>query len=209
MTRSLTAHNLLNKKDPKTLSFRNDVFEKAIGPAEVKGCWLIYGAEKNGKTWFALKLAKDLALGQKISYISAEEGTDKSFLDACKRASITSADKILFDEYLSIEEIIIKFKKPKTARIIFIDNLTIYSDELKTVGIRDLMRELPNKLIVCLAHEERKEPYPSAARMCKKLSKVIFHVQGLRASVTSRFCDGGIIDIDPSFSKLYWGLNQY
>lgn len=208
MTRSLTAHNLLNKKDPKTLSFRNPLFSRAIGPAEAKGCWLIYGAEKNGKTWLALRLAKDMALDQKIAYVSAEEGTDKSFLDACKRAGITSADKILFDEYLSIEEIMIKFKKPKTARIIFLDNLTIYSDELKTVGIRDLMRELPNKLFVCLAHEERKEPYPSAARMCKKLSKVIFHVQGLRTSVISRFSNGGIIDIDPELSEMCWGINQ-
>jgi archaellum biogenesis ATPase FlaH len=205
MRRSLTTRNLFDKKPERTVNFQNDMFQEAIGDAEDKGCWLIYGPEKNGKTWFALQLAKDLAKSEKVSYISAEEGIDKSFLDAIERAGITKADKILWDDYLSLDEIVEKFNRPKTARVIFIDNLTIYADEFKNRRFREFLNELPGKLIICLAHEERKEPYPAVARMAKKLSKVYVQVRGLKAFVTSRFSCGGELVINDEMSEIYWG----
>ena len=132
MTRSLTARNLFEKRIGKTVRIDNELLAEAIGEAEMKGCWLIYGPEKNGKTWFTLQLAKALAYYDKVAYISAEEGTDLSFRRACTRAGINNSDKILFDEYLSLDEIKAKFSKPKQASILIIDNLTIYPDEFKT-----------------------------------------------------------------------------
>jgi len=205
MSRSLTTSNLFDKKPERTVSFHNELLQQAIGDAEAKGCWLVYGPEKNGKTWFALKLAKELARVEKVSYISAEEGTDKSFRDACDRAGITKCDRIMWDEYLTLDEIIEKFNKPKTARVIFIDNLTIYADEFKNKSFREFLNSMPGKLIICLAHEERKEPYPAVARMAKKLSKVYVQVRGLKAFVTSRFSTGGELVINDEMSELYWG----
>lgn len=205
MTRSLTARNLFEKRTGKTVRFDSDLLTEAIGEAEMKGCWLIYGPEKNGKTWFTLQLVKALAYYDKVNYISAEEGTDLSFRKACERAGITSADKILFDEYLSLEEIREKFSKPKTANILVIDNLTIYPDEFKTFGMRDFINAFPNKLIIFVAHEERKLPYPACAKMASKLAKVIVNVRGLKAFVVSRFSQGGSIDINEEMSEMYWG----
>jgi hypothetical protein len=111
----------------------------------------------------------------------------------------------MWDEYLTLEEIVAKFSQPKTAKIIFIDNLTIYADEFNNKPLLDLMTELPEKLIICIAHEERKEPYPAVARMAKKLSKVYIQVRGLRAFVTSRFSTGGELVINEEMSELYWG----
>jgi hypothetical protein len=205
MTRSLTARNLFEKRTGTTVSFDSELLTKAIGKAERKGCWLIYGPEKNGKTWFTLKLVKELAYFEKVAYISAEEGTDLSFIKACERAGITAADKILFDEYLSVEEIKEKFSKPKTPNILVIDNLTIYRDEFKSVGIRDLINAFPTKLIIFVAHEDRKEPYPACAKMASKMAKVIINVKGLRAFVVSRFSEGGSIEINDEMSEMYWG----
>jgi len=64
---------------------------------------------------------------------------------------------------------------------------------------------MPGKLIICLAHEERKEPYPAVARMAKKLSKVYVQVRGLKAFVTSRFSTGGELVINDEMSEIYWG----
>lgn len=208
MQRSLTARNLLEKRPGKTVRFDSELLTQAIGEAEMKGCWLIYGPEKNGKTWFTLQLAKAMAKFERVAYISAEEGTDLSFRVACGRAGITSGDNILFDEYLAIEEIIKKFSKPKTANIIVIDNLTIYPDELKYFGIRDFINAFPNKLIIFVAHEERKLPYPACAKMASKLAKVIVNVKGLRAFVVSRFSGGGAIEINEEMSEMYWGENE-
>jgi len=205
MTRSLTARNLFEKRIGKTVSFDSELLTKAIGEAEMKGCWLIYGPEKNGKTWFTLQLVKAMAYFEKVAYISAEEGTDLSFRRACERAGITAADRILFDEYLSVEEIKEKFSKPKTPNVLVIDNLTIYRDEFKSVGIRDLINAFPTKLIIFVAHEDRNEPYPACAKMASKMAKVIINVKGLRAFVVSRFSEGGSIEINEEMSEMYWG----
>lgn len=205
MTRSLTARNLFEKRIGRTVQFDNELLAEAIGEAELKGCWLIYGTEKNGKTWFTLQLAKSMAYFDKVVYISAEEGTDLSFRKACERAGITKADRILFEEYLSLDEIKEKFLKPKTANILIIDNLTIYPDEFKTLQIRDFINAFPNKLIIFVSHEERKQPYPACARMASKMAKVIVNVKGLRAFVTSRFSQGGSIVINDEMSEMYWG----
>jgi archaellum biogenesis ATPase FlaH len=205
MQRSLTARNLFEKRIGKTVRFDSELLAKAIGEAEMKGGWLIYGPEKNGKTWFTLQLAKALAYYEKVAYISAEEGTDLSFRRACERAGINDNDKILFDEYLSVDEMIEKFSKPKTANILIVDNLTIYRDEFKSVGIRDFINALPNKLIIMVAHEDRKEPYPACAKMASKMAKVIIQVKGLRAHVVSRFSEGGAIEINDDMSEMYWG----
>jgi hypothetical protein len=41
--------------------------------------------------------------------------------------------------------------------------------------------------------------------MAKKLAKVIFHIEGLKAFVTSRFSIGGEIVIDEEKSEIYHG----
>lgn len=206
--RSKTTSNLFARKQAAPIIFADKEYQEVIGKPERKGCWIIYGYEKNGKTWFTLKLAKEIAKQERVAYISAEEGLDDSFVGAVRRAGITTADNILWDEYLSIDDIVKKFQKQRSANVIIIDNLTIYSDELKPTEIKKkLIDELPNKLIIFVAHEERKEAYPAIARMAKKLAKVIFHIEGLKAFVVSRFSEGGELVIDEGKSEMYHGAD--
>ena len=209
MARSLTTKNLFEKKGGKPIQFFNEILRAVIGAATIMGCWIIYGSEKNGKTWFALWIAKQLSMFERVHYISAEEGTEDSFKIAVERAGITTDDNILWDDYLSIDEIIEKFKKQRSANIIVIDNLTMYADELKPSEIKKrLLAELPNKLIIFVAHEERKQPFPAIARHAKKMASVIFHVQGLKTFVTSRFSTGGEVIINEEKSTIFWGNEQ-
>lgn len=205
MARSLTSKNLLEKKSGAVIKIDHPILSEAIGEAELKGCWLIYGSEKNGKTWLTLKLAKAIAPNHKIDYISAEEGIDKSFREACTRAGINKADKINWNEEIPIAELIEKYKKPKTAQVIVLDNLSCYIDDFRKIAFRELLKQLPNKLIICVAHEERKEPFPAVAKQASKFAKVIINVKGLKGFVTSRFSKGGEVVIDEDKSELYWG----
>jgi predicted ATP-dependent serine protease len=203
--RSLTTKHLFSMAPVQTIKFSNDIFAQAIGDAEAKGIWLISGAEKNGKTLLTLKLAKALCPNHKVAYISAEEGVDKSFRDAVKRAGLTAADKIHWYPYMEYQEIIEKFQKPKSAQVIFIDNIVVYNDVIKPMMVKQLEKHLTGKLIVILGHEERNEPYPATAKMAKKMAKVYIQVKGLKAFVVSRFSKGGSIIIDEEKSALYWG----
>lgn len=208
MGRSKTTKNLFDRKPSKIVAVADPALREAVGEAERTSCWFIYGPEKNGKTTFALKLAQDLAKAESVGYISAEEGLDKSFTDACRRAGINAEDKILWNEYMSLDEMIAYCRKPRSPRIIFIDNLTIYQDEITPKELKKrLIDALPGRLLVLIGHEERNLPYPAVARMSSKMAKVIFHIRGLRASIVSRFGPGGEIDIDEERSELYWGSN--
>ena len=203
MSRALTLRNLYDKKF-KTLAFTAD-WQKAFGNPEHNGIWLIFGKDKNGKTTMALKLVEILSVADRVLYVSAEEGFAKAFRDTCKRVGLDAGNKrIHFVEYLPIEELEERLKTRKCPRILFIDNLSIYMDELKGKKLIELSRRYPQKLFIYLAHEERNEPYGSAARMAKKWAKIIVHVKGLSAFISGR-CPGGVMTIDEAKAKIYWG----
>jgi hypothetical protein len=82
----------------------------------------------------------------------------------------------------------------------------MYADEIKPfVFKKKLMDALSGKLLVFVAHEERKEAYPALARTDKKMAKVIVHIKGLKAFIISRFSEGGELIIDEQKSVLFWG----
>lgn len=203
MARNLSIRNLYDKKFSE-FSF-NGLWQKAFGNPEKNGIWIIWGNEKNGKTWFALLLADYLSEQTKVLYISAEEGANKDFVAACKRAKLSDKNANLkFNEYMSIDELKEKLKSRKAADVIFIDNATVYADEMKAADLNTLIREFPNKLFIFLAHEEKREPYTALAKRCKKFAKVIVHVAGLAAHISGRV-PGGTISIDDNKAALYWG----
>lgn len=205
MARALTTQNVYEKVF-KIFQFVG-LFAQVFGCPETSGAWIIYGNEKNGKTWFALLLANYLSTFERIIYISAEEGLGNDFRESMKRAKTDPKNKALhWLEYLTMEELEAKLKSRKSPKIIFIDNLTVYADELKGGAFRKLLREHDDKLFIFLAHEEKGQPYGALGKMCKKLAKIIVHVEGLTAKISGR-CPGGIVQIDETKSALYWGNN--
>ena len=78
MPRRLSVSNLYSQKF-KFMPFTGE-WKKILGNRERKGCWMIYGNAKNGKTSFALRLANYLSSIEKVLYIAAEEGCDEFIL---------------------------------------------------------------------------------------------------------------------------------
>lgn len=208
MARALTLKNIYDKKY-KTLNLQNE-WREVMGEPEHNGIWLLYGKDKNGKTWFALKLADELSKEERVLYISAEEGIAKAFRDTCLRVGLDSDNRrfhaIAYEPIEALEE---RLSRRRSERIILIDNLTIYKDDLKGNGLYRLMQNYPDKLFILLAHEERAEPYTAVAKLAHKLAKIIVHIKGLTCQVYGR-CPGGVLTIDESKSMLYWGtqINQ-
>lgn len=195
--------NILYSKKFKTYPFQND-WLNVFGTPERSGIWLLYGKEKNGKTWCALKLTEYLSQFAPTIYISAEEGLNYGFVQACKRAKMEAKKNIQFSDYISIEELDVKLNKQRSASVVVIDNITVYNDELKNGKLRLLAKRHPNKLFIFIAHEEQGQPYTSTAKVCKKLANIILHVEGLQASVSGR-CPGGKMYVDEAKAKIIWG----
>lgn len=193
----------LYNKTFKNFDFGID-WRNVFGTPERAGIWLIWGDEKNGKTWFALKLAEYLSKFEKVIYVSGEEGMSYDFTSAVKRANVESGKNLFFAEYSPVEEIEERLDKQRSPNVIFFDNITVYSDELKGGKLRKLQQKYPHKLFIFLAHEEAKQPYTAVAKLCKKLSNILIHVEGLRAEISGR-CPGGIMNIDEKKATIYWG----
>lgn len=203
--RTLSVKNVYSKIARK-MPFTG-IWEQVFDQPEYGGAWIIYGPEKNGKTLFALMLANYLSTIEKTLYISAEEGMQDSFKKAMFRAGISPENQTLkFTDYLPIEELKERLGKRKSERIIFIDNITVYKDELKDRVLWNLIKEYPHITFIFLAHEEKGEPYTATAKACRRYAKVIIQVQGLTALVSGRVNGkGGRIVIDEEKAALRFG----
>lgn len=202
--RALSVSNIY-KKQHSTFPFEG-IYKEIFGEPSTNGIWLIYGKEKNGKTWGTLLLADYISkFTNKVHYISAEEGTDKEFKEALKRARIDGKNKRLqFTEYETIPDLYKRLKKQRAPKVVVFDNATIYNDDLKAAGLKKLKQDFPNTLFIILAHEERNKPYTAMAVMASKLAKVIIRVQGLQLNVFGRV-PGGVLNIDENKAVLYHG----
>lgn len=201
--RALTVQNLYSKRY-KTYEF-SGIFKEVFGQPSIHGIWLIYGKDKNGKTWGTLLIVNYLSQFAKIWYISAEEGTDMEFQAAAKRANIDPNNRnIHFSEYVGIEDIKSRLSARKAPHVVVIDNLSMYKGEISSEGVKQLKLEHPDTHFIMVAHEERGQPYTAAAIMAKKLAKVIIRAQGLALMIGGRV-PGGQVTIDDKKALLFHG----
>ena len=205
MARTLSTSNLYAKTHS---TFKlNGVWDKVLGSPERNGAWIIWGNEKNGKTWFALMLANYLSTFERTLFISGEEGHGANFIAGCKRAGLDPHNKNLQHcEYISLEELEERLTKRTRPKIVFLDNTTIYREELQNGALRNLLKNHKSTLFIFLAHAERGEPYTSVAKLVKKLAKAIFFVKGLATTVSGRV-PGGVLTIDEHSAKIFHGNN--
>ena len=184
------------------------IWLEIFGEPERNGkLWLIYGEEKNGKTWFAILLAYYLATIEPVMYVSAEEGLGKSFQDVLERAKVDPKNKkFKAYPYVPLHELNEYLKKRYAPKIVFLDNITVYVDELKNGGLQNPIKEHRDKLFIFIAHEDRGEPYTSTAKMAKRLADRIVRVQGLVATVGGR-TKGGKYLIDEEKAMIIHGSN--
>jgi predicted ATP-dependent serine protease len=195
--------NILYKLKFKVFDFIGE-WLNVFGTPERAGIWIIYGQEKNGKTWFALKLAEYLSGFIKTLYISGEEGLSYGFVQACKRAQMETTKNIQFSDYINVGDLEARLAKQRAPGVVIVDNITVYNDELKNGKLRQLTKKHPNTLFIFIAHEEQGQPYTSTAKVAKKLANIIVHVEGLRATISGR-CPGGFLYVDEAKAKIMWG----
>ena len=201
--KGISGAKLLEKKY-KTFAF-DGVWLDTMGTPEVSGFWIIYGAEKQGKTWFALKLAEYLSKFENVLYISAEQGTSYTFQEAYNRAGLDPKnEKIKFVPYVELSELEKTLKRQRAPKVVFLDNITVYADELKNGKLRQLQMQYKNTLFVFVAHQEdgKSEPYTATAKLCKKLAEIIVQVEGLACTISGR-CPSGRLTIDEERATLY------
>ena len=182
--RALTVNEIRNFK-PVELNFEGK-WKDSIGTPELTGTWLIWGNSANGKTRFALQLAKYLTNFRRVAYNSLEEGLSKSMKEAIID---TGLDKnfVLLDKE-PVEELKIRLRKRKSPDVILIDSLQYTG--LNYTQYKELRKEFPHKLFIFISHAEGNEPKGNVARSIKYDAFVKIPVIGYAAYPQSRYGGG-------------------
>lgn len=178
-------------------------WEKSFGIPERSGVWIIYGMSGNGKTNFALQLAKYLTSFGKVLYDTLEEGARKSFQISVKRAAMRSVArnfKILNREHL--EELKERLRAHKSSHIIFIDSIQ-YSG-LKRSDYIELKEEFEDKLFIFISHADGKNPKGALADFVRYDADVKIRIEGYKAFPTSRYGGNEEFIIWQQGAQDYW-----
>lgn len=160
-------------------------FQKLIGKPERSGIWIIWGESFNGKTSFAMQLAKALTVSGKVFYNTLEEGARKSMQNAVIAQNMQEVKRsFLIGDRENIDDLKERLRRKKSADIIFIDSLQYTGLTKKEYKI--LKEEFPNKLFIFISHADGKNPEGSLAKFVKYDADVKIRIEGYKAMCLSR-----------------------
>lgn len=166
---------------------------RSFGEPERSGVWMLWGNSGNGKTSFALQMAKYLTKFGKVAYNSLEEGPRKSLQVAIKREHIRQVAKRFVILSEDIEDLRERLSKRKSPDIIITDSFQYTG--LTKPQYKALKKDFPNKLFIFISHAEGKQPEGRSAKFVRYDADVKIWVEGYRASIVSRFGGGEALTI--------------
>lgn len=203
MKRALSVHNVLKSKF-KTLDFEGE-WLAACGRPEFAGTWFIFGAPKNGKTSFAMKLAKYMTNFGKGAYNSIEEGLSLSIQMAMDRVDMAEVGgrMVLLDK-MEIGEMSSWLERRDSPDFLVIDSVQFA--EMKFEEYKELKEKFPDKLFIYVSHVDGKYPDGNAARRIWRDANIAFKIEGFRAFPTGRYGGGEYINVSDELAADYWGL---
>lgn len=199
----LSISNILDTK-LKTFAFDGE-WEQAFNQPEIKGVWLVWGNSGNGKSEFAMQLAKYMTRFGKVLYNSLEEGTSKSMQDKLKRHKMNEVNKkinIVTKDITQLQAILESSRSPK---VVIIDSLQYF--DMNLVKYKAFKEKYKNKTMIFISHAEGKQP---AGRLGKSImydAYIKINVEGYRAQSKGREIgiNGGTYTIWQEGANKYWG----
>ncbi len=184
MSRAFSANEVVSRKF-KLAEFSDD-WLYLTGKPELSGTWIMWGQSANGKTRFALQLAKYLSNFGKVAYNSLEEGISESLKQAIINVNFID-NKVLFLNKETIQELTKRLEKRKSPKIIIIDSLQYTG--MTYSQYKSFKEKFKNKLFIFISHAEGKEPSGRVAKQIRYDVSVKIRVEGFKAFAESRYLE--------------------
>lgn len=196
--------NDIRKFKPHTLPFEGEWLE-TIGCPELTGTWIIWGNSSNGKTRFALQLAKYMSRYVRVAYNSLEEGLSVSLQNAILDIGFDDVERnVIFLDKEPLESLKLRLAKRRSPQVIIIDSLQYTGLKYKEyIDLKDTFR---NKIFIFISHADGKEPKGEVARSVKYDAFVKILVEGFKAFPQSRFGGGSPYLIWDKGAEKFWEL---
>lgn len=174
----------------------------ALGEVELTGSWIVWGGSANGKTRFALQLAKALAKHVRVAYDSLEEGLSLSMRHAIEAVGFSDVKRnfVLLDGE-SIDDLKERLRKQRSPKVVIIDSLQYTG--LTYNEYKRLRDEFRQKLFIFISHADGHNPKGAVADSVKYDAFVKIFVEGYRAYPQSRFGGGEPYTVWPEGAAKY------
>ena len=199
--RALTINDIRDYK-PQVLPFE-DEWLASIGRPELKGGWIIWGNSANGKTRFALQLARYMARFVRVAYDSLEEGLSLSMQKAIEDVAMSDVKRsfVLLDKE-TVPMLRERLAKQRSPQVVIIDSLQYTGLNYKDYTL--LINEFPHKLFVLVSHADGREPRGNVAKSIKYDAFVKIYVEGYKAFAQSRYGGGEPYVVWQKGAETYW-----
>jgi hypothetical protein len=205
INRAYSVSNVLSKKF-NPLEFTGE-WEATLGKPDKTFSAIIWGASKNGKTEFAIKLAKYLTNFGKVAYNSLEQGVSPTMQDALNRNHLdTIGNSFILLDREPFDDLIVRMSKPKSPDFLFIDSVQytrINKDQY--YQLKELMVK-KKKGIIWISQAKGKLPKGALADDIMYDVDLLLRVEGFKVpEIESRFKGGGEpFVIWPERAAKYW-----
>ena len=182
-------------------------FDLSLGEVELTGSWIVWGGSANGKTRFALQLAKALAKHVRVAYDSLEEGMSLSMRHAIEDVGFADVKRnfVLLDGE-GVSELKERLKKQRSPKVVIVDSLQYTG--LTYSEYKALRDEFRSKLFIFISHADGHNPKGAVANSVKYDAFVKVYVEGYQAYPQSRFGGGAPFVIWEEGAKQYGLKNQ-
>ena len=199
--RALTVNDIRDYK-PLVLPFENE-WLASIGSPELKGGWIIWGNSANGKTRFALKLAKYMASFVRVAYDSLEEGLSLSMQKAIIDVGMSDVKRsfVLLDKE-TVPMLRERLTKQRSPQVVIIDSLQYTGLTYK--DYTTLINDFPHKLFILVSHADGREPRGNVGKAIKYDAFVKIYVEGYKAFAQSRYGGGEPFVVWQKGAEAYW-----
>ncbi len=176
------------RRNFRTLEFEGE-WRNHIGQPELSGSWIAWGASGNGKTAYALQVAKYMSQFTKVHYNTLEEGMRQSFKMALERANIKSVGKGRFGFHAEdYDQLILRLEKKRSANFVVIDSTQYFFRSMNIKHYFELLEMFPNKLFLFMSHGQGANPKGKLADHIRYHSDVKIYVKDFVAEIqASRF----------------------
>jgi hypothetical protein len=201
MKRAYSVHNVMTAKFATLPT--SGVWRAAMGEPEPRGTWIIYGPPKNGKTSFAMMLAKYLTAWRRVAYNSREEGLSMSIRRAMERVDMAAVGSGLVLVDMDIANLIEYLEKHKSPGVVIMDSIQFL--DMKFSEYLKLKSSFSSKLFVYISHVEGNIPAGGVARRIWRDASVVFRIEGFKAFPTGRYGGGEAVTISEAHAGEYWG----
>lgn len=205
MQRGYTPNEILSKKF-NLLDFEGE-WRESLGTPDKAFSAIVWGASTNGKSSFAMQLARYLTNFGKVAYNSLEEGVSHTMKMNLQRHFMgTTVSKFLLLDREPITMLMERMAKHKSQDFLIIDSLQYMGINRQQYKELKLLMLQKKKGLIFVSHAQGKEPKGALADFIRYDVDLKLRIEGYRMFPSGRLNGGGTpYTIWHEGAAKYWG----